>query len=103
MEASKQLVVPQWAVIPYSNSKKEIVCHELTKCVFVTLDDNLIANILSITLFFASLFISLACVLPLHSSRVPRACFILGLSMGMIALTAISQAILGDNVTTYHL
>ncbi len=64
----------------------------------VTLDDNLIANILSITLFFASLFISLRAFSLYMQARTPRL-LVLGLSMGIIALTAIASYI-GDNVTT---
>jgi len=64
----------------------------------VTLDDNLIANILSITLFFASLFISLRAFSLYMQARTPRL-LVLGLSMGMIALTAIASY-LGDNVTS---
>ncbi len=64
----------------------------------VALDDNLIANILSITLFLASLFISLRAFSLYIRARTPRL-FVLGLSMGMIALTAIASYI-GDNVST---
>jgi hypothetical protein len=64
----------------------------------VTLDDNLIGNILSITLFIASLFISLRAFSLYIQARTPRL-LVLGLSMGMIALTAIASYI-GDNVTT---
>lgn len=64
----------------------------------VTLDDNLIPNILSITLFVASLFISLRAFSLYIQSRNPRL-FVLGLSMGIIALTAVASFI-GDNVTT---
>ncbi|HEX9132636.1 MAG TPA: hypothetical protein VF844_10110 [Ktedonobacteraceae bacterium] len=64
----------------------------------VTLDDNLVANILSITLFFASLFISLRAFSLYMQARTPRL-LVLGLSMGMIALTAIASY-LGDNVTS---
>lgn len=64
----------------------------------VTLDENLIGNILSMTLFIASLFISLRAFSLYIRARTPRL-FVLGLSMGMIALTAIASYI-GDNVST---
>jgi hypothetical protein len=64
----------------------------------VALDDNLIANILAITLFLASLFISLRAFSLYIRARTPRL-FVLGLSMSMIALTAIASYI-GDNVST---
>jgi len=64
----------------------------------VALDDNLIGNILSITLFLASLFVSLRAFSLYIRARSPRL-FVLGLSMGMLALTAIASYI-GDNVTT---
>src|SRR5712692_4966301 len=64
----------------------------------VALDDNMIWNILSITLFLASLFVSLRAFSLYIRARSPRL-FVLGLSMGMIALTAIASYI-GDNVTT---
>lgn len=64
----------------------------------VTYDDNLIGNILSITLFLASLFISLRAYSLYMRARNPRL-LVLALSMGMMALTAIASYI-GDNVTT---
>lgn len=64
----------------------------------VTFDDNLIGNILSITLFLASLFISLRAYSLYMGTRTPRL-LVLALSMGMMALTAIASYI-GDNVTT---
>ncbi len=64
----------------------------------VTLDDNLIGNILSITLFSASLFISLRAFSLYIQARTPRL-LVLGLSMGMVALTAIASYI-GDNATS---
>ena len=63
----------------------------------VAIDDNLIANILAITLFVASLFICLRAFSLYMRARLPRL-LVLGLSMGMIALTAIASYI-GDNAT----
>jgi hypothetical protein len=64
----------------------------------VVLDDNLIGNILSMTLFIASLFISLRAFSLYIRARSPRL-LVLGLSMSIMALTAIASYI-GDNVTT---
>ena len=64
----------------------------------VALDENLIGNILSLTLFVASLFISLRAFSLYIRARSPRL-FVLGLSMGMLALTAIASYI-GDNVSS---
>jgi uncharacterized membrane protein YhdT len=64
-------------------------------------NQNLIANILSLTLFIVSLFISLrAFYLFFQAQR--RRLFILGLSMGILSLTAIASYI-GDNVTNFPL
>jgi len=65
-------------------------------------DSNLIiANVLSLTLFVISLFISLRGFYLYVQSR-SRRLFILGLSMAVIALTAIA-GFLGDNVTAISL
>ncbi len=64
----------------------------------VALNDNLIANLLSITLFLTSLFISLRAFSLYFRTRNSRL-FVLGLSMGIISVTAIASYI-GDNVTT---
>src|SRR5437868_9418992 len=65
------------------------------------LDENLIANILSLTLFFVSLFITLRAFY-LYVQARSRRVFILTLSMGMIALTAIA-GFAGDNITSINL
>jgi hypothetical protein len=65
------------------------------------LDENLIANILSLTLFFVSLFIALRAFYLYFQARSRRV-FILALSMGMIALTAIA-GFAGDNITSINL
>jgi uncharacterized membrane protein YhdT len=63
------------------------------------MNQNLIANVLSLTLFTVSLFITLrAFYLYLLSHR--QRLFILGLSMAIIALTAIASFI-GDNVPSF--
>ena len=64
----------------------------------VALNDNLIANLLSITLFLTSLFISLRAFSLYFRTRNSRL-FVLGLSMGIISVTAIASYI-GDNITT---
>ncbi|SRR6266700_2551553 len=65
------------------------------------MDSNLIANVLSLSLFIISLFIALRSFYLYARSR-SRRLFILGLSMGVIALTAIA-GFLGDNVTFVNL
>jgi hypothetical protein len=65
------------------------------------LDENLIANILSLTLFFVSLFIALRAFYLYFQARSRRV-FILALSMAMIALTAIA-GFAGDNITSINL
>jgi len=65
------------------------------------MDSNLIANVLSLSLFIISLFISLRSFYLYAQSR-SRRLFILALSMGIIALTAIA-GFLGDNVTVISL
>jgi uncharacterized membrane protein len=65
------------------------------------MDSNLIANVLSLTLFIISLFISLRSFYLYARSR-SRRLFILGLAMGIITLTAIA-GFLGDNVTVISL
>jgi hypothetical protein len=67
----------------------------------VKVDPNLIANILSLTLFFSALFISLRAFYLYVQSRTRRL-FVLGLSMGVIALTA-AAGFAGDNITTINL
>jgi len=62
---------------------------------------NLIANILSLTLFLVSLFISLRAFYLYSQANSPRL-FILGLSMGILSFTAIASFI-GDNVTSLTL
>ncbi|TMD69665.1 MAG: hypothetical protein E6I91_01525 [Chloroflexi bacterium] len=65
------------------------------------MDQNLIANSLSLTLFVVSLFIALRAFylyVQSHSHRL----FILGLSMSVIALTA-AAGFLGDNLTSITL
>ncbi len=60
-----------------------------------------IANVLSLTLFVVALFISLrACYLYFQARS--RRLFILGLSMGVISLTA-AAGFAGDNVTSINL
>ena len=65
------------------------------------MDPNLIANVLSITLFVVALFISIRAFY-LYVQTRGRRVFILGLSMGVISLTA-AAGFLGDNVTTINL
>jgi hypothetical protein len=65
------------------------------------MDPNLIANALSLTLFFVALFISLRAFY-LYIQVRSRRLFILGLSMGVISLTAVA-GFLGDNVTSINL
>lgn len=65
------------------------------------MDPNLIANALSLTLFFVALFISLRAFY-LYIRARSRRLFILGLSMGVISLTA-AAGFLGDNVTSINL
>ncbi len=65
------------------------------------MDPNFIANVLSLTLFFVALFISIRAFYLYMQSRTRRL-FILGLSMGVIALTA-AAGYAGDNVTTINL
>src|SRR5579884_2128614 len=60
-----------------------------------------IANLLSLTLFFVSLFISVRAFY-LYIQARSRRIFILALSMGMIALTAVA-GYAGDNVTSISL
>jgi hypothetical protein len=64
-------------------------------------DQNLIANILSLTLFVIPLFIALRALFLFLQARNRRV-FILGLSLGIIALTALAD-LMGDNVTIIHL
>ncbi len=61
------------------------------------MNQNLIANFLSLTLFIVSLFISLRAFYVYFQARRQRL-FILALSMAVISLTAIASY-LGDNVT----
>ncbi len=63
------------------------------------MNQNLIANVLSLTLFTVSLFISLRAFYLYFLSRRQRL-FILGLSMTIISLTAIASYI-GDNVPSF--
>src|SRR6266496_76171 len=79
-------------------TRKRRLCIMNQQVCLVTLDDNLIGNILSITLFSASLFISLRAFSLYIQARTPRL-LVLGLSMGMVALTAIASYI-GDNATS---
>jgi len=65
------------------------------------MDQNFIANSLSLTLFVVSLFISLRAFYLYTQSR-SRRLFILSLSMGMISLTAMA-GYAGDNVTSISL
>jgi len=65
------------------------------------MDQNFIANSLSLTLFVVSLFISLRAFYLYTQSR-SRRLFILSLSMGMISLTAIA-GYAGDNITSISL
>src|SRR6266568_8133968 len=65
------------------------------------MDPNLIANALSLTLFFVALFISLRAFY-LYIQVRSRRLFILGLSLGVISLTAVA-GFLGDNVTSISL
>jgi len=65
------------------------------------MDPNFVPNVLSLTLFFVSLFISLR-ALYLYTQGRNRRIFILSISMGVIALTAIAGFV-GDNVTSISL
>ena len=65
------------------------------------MDQNFIANSLSLTLFVVSLFISLRAFYLYTRSR-SRRLFILSLSMGMISLTAVA-GYAGDNITSISL
>jgi hypothetical protein len=65
------------------------------------MDQNLIANILSITLFLVSLFVALRSFALYVQVRSSRLC-ILGVSMTVIALTA-AAGFAGDNVTSVTL
>jgi hypothetical protein len=65
------------------------------------MDQNFIANSLSLTLFVVSLFISLRAFYLYTQSR-SRRLFILSLSMGMISLTAMA-GYAGDNITSISL
>lgn len=62
---------------------------------------NLIPNVISITIFFVSLFISLRAFYVYSATRNPRL-FILGLSMSILSLTAVADFI-SSNVTTITL
>src|SRR5712692_12001731 len=65
------------------------------------MDQNLIANILSITLFLVSLFVALRSFTLYVQVRSSRLC-ILGVSMTVISLTA-AAGFAGDNVTSINL
>jgi len=65
------------------------------------MDQNFVANSLSLTLFVVSLFISLRAFYLYTRSR-SRRLFILSLSMGMISLTAVA-VYAGDNITSSSL
>ncbi|HET9921970.1 MAG TPA: hypothetical protein VFQ30_19175 [Ktedonobacteraceae bacterium] len=65
------------------------------------MNPDLIANILSLSLFFVALFISLRAFYVYSRSRSGRL-FVLALSMGVIALTA-AAGFAGDNVTSVSL
>ena len=65
------------------------------------MDQNFVANSLSLTLFVVSLFISLRAFYLYIRSR-SRRLFILSLSMGMISLTAVA-GYAGDNITSISL
>ena len=65
------------------------------------MNQNLIANVLSLTLFIISLFIAFRAFYLYFLSRRQRL-FILGLSMTIISLTAIASYI-GDNVPSFPL
>ena len=65
------------------------------------MDQNFVANSLSLTLFVVSLFISLRAFYLYTRSR-SRRLFILSLSMGMISLTAVA-GYAGDNITSISL
>ncbi|MBZ5686391.1 MAG: hypothetical protein LAP86_15275 [Acidobacteriia bacterium] len=65
------------------------------------MDQNLIANILSLSLFFVGLFVALRSFALYVQVRSNRLC-ILGVSMTVIALTA-AAGFAGDNVTTVTL
>ena len=65
------------------------------------MDSNLIANILSLTLFIVSLIIVVRSF-SLYTRSPSRRLFILGLSMSMIALTALA-GFAGDNITSMTL
>src|SRR5260221_4670119 len=53
------------------------------------MDENFVPNLLSLTLFFVSLFIALR-ALYLYTRSRSRRIFILSLSMGVISLTAVA-------------
>ena len=65
------------------------------------MNPDLIPNILSLSLFFVALFVSLRAFYVYFQSR-SRRLFVLALSMSVIALTAIA-GFAGDNVTTVSL
>ena len=65
------------------------------------MDENFVPNLLSLTLFFVSLFIALR-ALYLYTRSRSRRIFILSLSMGVISLTAVA-GFAGDNVTSISL
>src|ERR1700738_2572479 len=65
------------------------------------MDPTFVPNVLSLTLFFVSLFISLR-ALYLYTRARSRRIFILSISMGIISLTAIA-GYAGDNVTSITL
>jgi len=65
------------------------------------MDENFVPNLLSLTLFFVSLFISLRAFY-LYTRARSRRIFILSVSMGVISLTAIA-GFAGDNVTSISL
>jgi hypothetical protein len=65
------------------------------------MDQNFVANLLSLTLFVVSLFISFRAFYLYIRSR-SRRLFILSLSMGMISLTAMA-GYAGDNITSISL
>jgi hypothetical protein len=65
------------------------------------MDPNFIANVLSLTLFIIALFIAFRAFYLYTKSR-SRRLFILGVSMGIISLTAIA-GYAGDNITSISL
>ena len=65
------------------------------------MNQNLVANVLSLTQFTISLFIALRIFYLYSQARRPRL-FILGLSMGIFSLTAIASFI-GDNIASFPL